>query len=345
MGKPVTGDWLVIHSLSDPEQLNPLTSSDASSSEVLNYIFEALLTRNPQTLELKPAIAEARPEISQRQAHLHFQDSPRCALSGRPAGHRGGCAFQRQGDQMSVRQRAVSARLFQFLDRRRAGRSVHDPFCHQGALFSQRKRARRHHPAAAPLLRSGKSFAADQRADSSPQDPAKLPAEAKKFGEQFNRNFNRNPLGSGPYKFNHWKTGREIELTRDPNYWGNGKEGIDQPHLDRLKFRIVNNMDAALTLLKSGSLDYMEVLTAGAGGARHQQRALQARIQKIRILRADLHLHRLEQRPSDFSRQKSSPGDDLPDRSEADRPKRALRSRRSGRQHIFIFSGPSTTRI
>jgi uncharacterized protein YcfL len=24
-GKPVTGDWLVLHSLSDPEQLNPLT--------------------------------------------------------------------------------------------------------------------------------------------------------------------------------------------------------------------------------------------------------------------------------------------------------------------------------
>src|SRR6266850_1546208 len=33
VGKPVTGDWLVIHSLSDPELLNPLTSSDASSSE------------------------------------------------------------------------------------------------------------------------------------------------------------------------------------------------------------------------------------------------------------------------------------------------------------------------
>ena len=29
-GKPVTGDWLVIHSLSDPELLNPLTSSDAN---------------------------------------------------------------------------------------------------------------------------------------------------------------------------------------------------------------------------------------------------------------------------------------------------------------------------
>ena len=63
-GKPVTGDWLVIHSLSDPEQLNPLTSSDASSSEVNSYIYESLLTREWRTMELKPYIAEARPEIS-----------------------------------------------------------------------------------------------------------------------------------------------------------------------------------------------------------------------------------------------------------------------------------------
>ena len=67
-------------------------------------------------------------------------------------------------------------------------------------------------------------------------------------------------MGSGPYKFNLWKTGREVELVRDAKYWGNGKDGIDQPYLDRLKFRIINNMDAALIRLKSGSLDYMEVL-------------------------------------------------------------------------------------
>jgi peptide/nickel transport system substrate-binding protein len=91
-------------------------------------------------------------------------------------------------------------------------------------------------------------------------DPAKLPAEVKKFGDQFNRGYNRDPLGSGPYIFSSWKTGREIELRRDPNYWGNGQAGIDQPHLDRLKFRVVNNFDAALVRLKSGSLDFMEAL-------------------------------------------------------------------------------------
>jgi peptide/nickel transport system substrate-binding protein len=84
-----------------------------------------------------------------------------------------------------------------------------------------------------------------------------LPAGVKKFADNFNRNFSRNPMGSGPYKFGSWKTGREIELIRDLDYWGNGKEGIDQSYLDRYKYRIINNPDAALVRLKSGSLDEM----------------------------------------------------------------------------------------
>jgi ABC-type transport system substrate-binding protein len=51
---PVTGDWLINHMLSDPEQLNPLTSNDAGASSLLGYIFENLLQRDPRTLELRP---------------------------------------------------------------------------------------------------------------------------------------------------------------------------------------------------------------------------------------------------------------------------------------------------
>jgi len=58
-GPPTTGDWLINHSLSDPEQLNPLTSNDGTASEILGYIFESLLTRDPRTLELRPLIAES----------------------------------------------------------------------------------------------------------------------------------------------------------------------------------------------------------------------------------------------------------------------------------------------
>ena len=72
-GAPTTGDWLIIHALSDPEQLNPLTSNDAGSSEINGYIFESLLSRDPRTLELKPLLAEARPEISNDKLSYTFK--------------------------------------------------------------------------------------------------------------------------------------------------------------------------------------------------------------------------------------------------------------------------------
>src|SRR5687768_11806541 len=72
-GPPVTGDWLLLHSLSDPEQLNPLTSNDAAASALLQFIFQSLLTRDPSTLELKPLIAEARPVISDDKLTYTFK--------------------------------------------------------------------------------------------------------------------------------------------------------------------------------------------------------------------------------------------------------------------------------
>src|SRR5918999_5721205 len=80
--KPSVGDWLLIHSLSDPEQLNPLTSNDAAASSILQYIVQGLLTRDPRTLELKPLIAAERPSISADKLSytfpirrdVHFQD-------------------------------------------------------------------------------------------------------------------------------------------------------------------------------------------------------------------------------------------------------------------------------
>ncbi|HMT11880.1 MAG TPA: hypothetical protein PKA39_09705, partial [Ignavibacteria bacterium] len=38
----VTGDWLIIREMSDPEKLNPIVSNDASASEICSYIFESL---------------------------------------------------------------------------------------------------------------------------------------------------------------------------------------------------------------------------------------------------------------------------------------------------------------
>src|SRR5882672_4141494 len=68
---PVRGDWLVIHSLADPESLNPLTSNDAGASAVLAWIFPPLIRVDNATLELAPSIAKQLPEIS--ADHLVYQ--------------------------------------------------------------------------------------------------------------------------------------------------------------------------------------------------------------------------------------------------------------------------------
>jgi peptide/nickel transport system substrate-binding protein len=258
-GAPVTGDWLVIHSLSDPEQLNPLTSNDASSSEVLGFVFESLLTREPRTLELKPLVAIARPEISQDKLTYTFKIRKDVRFQdGRPL----------TGEDVLFSVKAIKCpfvnapflRVYfnslidaELIDPHTVRFVTKEPYFLNESVLGGILLMPRHYYDPENLLQ--RLTVRDLT-----RDPEKLPSEAKKFADQFNRNFNRNPLGSGPYKFGGWKTGREIELLRDLNYWGNGKESIDQPHLDRLKFRVVNNMDAALVRLKSGSLDFMEAL-------------------------------------------------------------------------------------
>ena len=269
--KPATGDWLISHSLSDPEQLNPLTSNDAAASELLQYIFQSLLTRDPRSLELKPLIAVARPAISADRRHYtftirrdaHFQDGTplsgedvlfsikaiKCPLVNAP--------FLRVYFDSVVDARLLDEFTIEF--------SIKEPYFLNESVLGGIDVLPRHYYDPGNLLKD--ATLADLR---KPAD--QLSADIKKFADDFNKNYSRNPMGSGPYKFQSWKTGREIELVRDEKYWGYGKAGIDQPYLDRYKYRIINNLDAALVTLKSGGLDEMNLNpvkhTRGTGSER-----------------------------------------------------------------------------
>lgn len=256
--KPTTGDWLVTHSLSDPEQLNPLTSNDAAASEILQYIFQSLLTRDPRSLELKPLIAAARPVISNDHRRYtfairrdaHFQDGKpltgedvlfslkaiKCPLVNAP--------FLRVYFDSVVDARLLDEFTIQF--------TIKEPYFLNESVLGGIDVLPRHYYDPADLLKEVTLAELGRPA-------AQLSAKVKKFADDFNKNYSRSPMGSGPYRFTGWKTGREIELTRDEKYWGYGKDGVDQPYLDRYKYRIINNLDAALVTLKSGGLDEMNL--------------------------------------------------------------------------------------
>jgi peptide/nickel transport system substrate-binding protein len=253
---PVTGDWLVSHILSDPEQLNPLTSNDAGASEILGYIFESLLTHDPRTLELKPVIAEARPQISSDKLtytfkvrhDAHFQDGRpltaedvlfsikaiKCPLVNAP--------FLRVYYDSVVDARLVDRYTIEFKTR--------ETYFLNESVLGEISILPRHYYDPSNLLK-------DVTIADLGKPVGELAVNVKKFADDFNQNYSRNPMGSGPYKFHVWNTGREVELVRDERYWGYDKTGVDQPHVDRQVYRIINNLDAALVTLKSGGLDEM----------------------------------------------------------------------------------------
>jgi peptide/nickel transport system substrate-binding protein len=255
---PTTGDWLLIHSSTDPEQLNPLTSNDATASEVLGYIFENLLMRDPRTLELKPYIAEERPVISKDKLtytfkihrDAHFQDGHaltgedvlfsikaiKCPLVNAP--------FLRVYYNSVVDAELVDPYTIRFITK--------EPYFLNESQLGSIQILPRHYYDPENLLRT-------VSVRDLGKDPSQFPESVRRFADNFNKNYSRNPMGSGPYKFSSWKTGQEVELARDPNYWGNGKVGIDQVFLDRIRYRIINSPDAALVTLKSGGLDTMDL--------------------------------------------------------------------------------------
>ncbi len=254
----VTGDWLLLHMLSDPEQLNPLTSNDAGASSILGYIFQGLLTRDPRTLELKPLLAESRPVISadkltytfKIRRDVTFQDGHpltgedvlfsikaiKCPLVNAP--------FLRVYYASVVDAELVDDYTIRFVTK--------EPYFLNENVLGGIDVLPRHYYDPDNLLK-------DVTVRELNRETSRQPDNSKRFADHFNKSYNRRPMGSGPYKFQSWKTGQEVMLVRDQNYWGNGKRGIDQPYLDVYRYRIINNPDAALVRLKSGGLDTMNL--------------------------------------------------------------------------------------
>lgn len=81
-------------------------------------------------------------------------------------------------------------------------------------------------------------------------DVGVLPEHIYRYDDpkQFNAKVS-NPVGSGPYVFERWKTGTEVVLARNENYWDT------KPPIDKIVYRFIPNAKAAVQALKSGDVD------------------------------------------------------------------------------------------
>lgn len=77
-----------------------------------------------------------------------------------------------------------------------------------------------------------------------------LPKHIYEFddAEEFNRH-RSDPVGSGPFVFEKWNTGREVVLRRNESYWG------PKPKLKKIVYRFITNAVAAVQALRSHEVD------------------------------------------------------------------------------------------
>jgi peptide/nickel transport system substrate-binding protein len=75
----------------------------------------------------------------------------------------------------------------------------------------------------------------------------------KAVEEMGNEKFGLNPIGSGPYEFDHWTPGQEVVLTAFADYFG------DPPKIEKVSFIPIEEVSTTEAALKTGEIDVAEI--------------------------------------------------------------------------------------
>lgn len=68
----------------------------------------------------------------------------------------------------------------------------------------------------------------------------------------------RAPVGTGPFRFTHWREGEVVELAADPDYWGGA------PALEGVRYRVIPEAAARLLAFRAGDLQLLQDVAADA---------------------------------------------------------------------------------
>ena len=282
-GPPVRGDWLVMHMLSDPEYLNPLTSNDAGASRVLSFIFPSLLRFDEATRQMAPLVARELPEISEDKLRYVFHLRDDVTFSdGRPLTAEDVVFAMKATKHPKVN--APHARNYYEKVRSVEATGTHtvrfemsEPYFRNLYTLGSTSPIPQHYYDPEGLL--------DDISVADLNDYESLTGErlerADRFAKQFNENYNRNPMGHGAFVLEDaerdWITGERIVLRHRGTYWAEGQPKLGDGWVNRILFRIINDPEAALVAFKARELDFMGLRpiqhVKATGSAKFQRQA------------------------------------------------------------------------
>lgn len=234
VGFPACGDFssvreahtLYIHLTADPGTLNPITSNEGVATSINNYIYESLVDRDYDTLQLIPQLAE-RWEISPDRLVYVFYLKKGVLWSD-------GVEF------------TADDILYSY------GR-IKDPKVACAPLkvyYLDVRSVTKIDRYTVEFRYSRPYFKALEICGMVPIVPKHIFDDGTDFNNHGN---NRFPVGTGPYRFERWETGKRIVLTANERY------RLKKPDIRKIVYKIIPEVNVALQMLKKGELDEMSV--------------------------------------------------------------------------------------
>lgn len=272
-GDPVTGDWVVIHALSDPESLNLVVQNDAVASEIDSYIYETLTIVDPMTLETIPWLADSLSVVSEDRLSYEFRLRKDARFSdGKPVTGEDFIFYLKTIKNPHIMKAApirgyytrVDSAMLIDGDPYRLRVVMAEPYAFgeqwAGGLYAYPKHIWD------PEGRSDRLSFAELNAGDTAVNPVMvtLGSEKKRLSQvvadvvqDIHKNFDpRYLVGSGPYMMESHRAQDRVVLRRNPSYWN-----IDHPfgknYPERQVWLTINDYNAALSALKAGEIDFM----------------------------------------------------------------------------------------
>jgi peptide/nickel transport system substrate-binding protein len=221
VGQPRRGGDLVIARVADSQSMDKTTVFDNESIWIFEQVFETLYTVRPDGQGVIPWLATSY-DLSPDKLTYTFR--------------------LRQGVRFSTGQPMTSKDVKFSIDEARAAKQG------WGYIDTAIKDVQAPDPATvvihtkfpwAPLLADLALFA-----------NGVIPSN---YGGVSKSEFYQHPVGTGPFKWDHWTKGQELKLVRNPNYWQAGK-----PYLDSVSWTVVGDDNTRILQLKGGQIQIDE---------------------------------------------------------------------------------------
>jgi peptide/nickel transport system substrate-binding protein len=263
-------DQVVIHNLSDPKGINPLTVSDATTRNyIAPYMFQNLVSFDYKTLELVPVLATEVPEIiaNGNLLEVTFNIRPEATWdNGTPVTAQdvafsvksvmcpkantvhiqSACDFIKSMVTYPSDPKKITFICEKYMD-------ILTSFPYEVRIlpeyiFDSKKTLRKY------TLEQFKN----------PSESIQEAKDLKEFTDMFNSDkFAREEslmLGSGAYKITKFETGQRVILERKKNWWGDRMNKINhhfEAYPKYLIYEVINDFNTAFTALKNEQLDFI----------------------------------------------------------------------------------------